>query len=173
MKIVLWIAVATIGLVLISCVLIPYLSYRSQLRQAYTFAHTLGLSDEDLLQSRRFCANLWTSCGPALVFETDLSLPEFEERMEQQDTNTSITNSGFPFVMFLGYYEMTLNGQDYSSAIRNPQLERPHTKYWSLKANQLVYSVYFTEISAQPGRLTYKGKFINRNVVAVFAQPIP
>jgi hypothetical protein len=172
-NIVLWVATATIGLGLISCVLIPYLSYQSQLRHTYSLAYALGLSDQDLLQSNRHCSNLWTSCGPTLVFETDLSLPEFEERMEQLGTDISKTDSGFPFVLFLGSHTVTLNGQDYGSAIRNPQLEKPRTKYWSYKEKQQWYRVDFTEISTQPGRLAYEGRPFNRNVVSIFVRPIP
>jgi hypothetical protein len=172
-KIVLWIAVAAIGLGLISCVLIRYLSYQSQLRQAYTFAHAVDLSDQDLLQSRRFCATLSTDCGPALTFETDLSLNEFQELIEQQGTVRSQPTSGFSFLSFFGYRAVTLDGEDFRSASINSPVENTRAVIWSSSDDHWRYSVYFTELSTQPGRLAYEGRPFNRNVVSIFVRPIP
>jgi hypothetical protein len=124
-KIVLWVVIAAIGLGLISCVLIRYLSYQSQLRQAYTFAHAVDLSDQDLLQSRRFCATLSTDCGPALTFETDLSLNEFQELVEQQGTVRSQPTSGFSFLSFLVIEQLLLMGKIFVRQVLIPRSKIP------------------------------------------------
>src|SRR5690606_793543 len=110
---------------LISCVLIRYLSYQSQLRQAYTFAHAVDLSDQDLLQSRRFCATLSTDCGPALTFETDLSLNEFQELVEQQGTVRSQPTSGFSFLSFLVIEQLLLMGKIFVRQVLIPRSKIP------------------------------------------------
>jgi hypothetical protein len=172
-KIVLWVVTAAIGLGLISCVLVPYLSYQSQLRQAYSLAYALGLSDKDLLKNNRHCSNLWGNCGPILTFETTLSLTEFEEQVKQQGAGRGGRASGFAFVNFSNYEGITLDGQSFYSAHPNSYFNQPRGEMWSIKDERLKYFIYFSELAEQPARLAYKGRFINCNVVSIFVRPIP
>lgn len=172
-KILLWVVIAAIGLGLLSCALFPYLSYQSQLRQAYALSHTLGLSDQDLLKGNRHCSNLWGNCGPILTFETTLSLTEFEEQVKQQGAGRGVRASGFAFVNFSNYEGITLDGQSFYSAHPNSYFNQPRGEMWSLKDERLKYFIYFSELAEQAARLAYKGRFINRNIVSIFARPIP